>query len=304
MILLVGGTGRLGKAVAERLLRDGIAFRAACRSVGKARSLADRGVEVVRLDIESGRGLADALTGATKVISCIHGLLGRSRHSIARIDVRGHAALIDAAAAAGVERFVYLSALGASPDHPSEFWQAKALTEQHLKASGLEHVILRPSAFMDLYAHDLIGAAVLRGRTVILLGNGTTARNMIAVYDVAAAAVQALIRADLAGQTIDIGGWDDPTERDIVTLYAGLSRKRAKVLTVPPLALKVLAAAISPAHAGVGRLLRLPLQLAGRDDLRLDSLSGMKRLGIRPVRLWEYAEQRVIANKGRPRDAA
>ena len=53
-----------------------------------------------------------------------------------------------------MERFVYISALGASPDHPSECWRAKARAEQHLKASGLDYVILRPRAFMDLYAHD------------------------------------------------------------------------------------------------------------------------------------------------------
>ena len=164
MILVVGATGRLGRAVALRLLQDRIPFRAACRNVTKARWLEERGVEVLRMDVESGAGVKEAISGASKVVSCIHGLLGRSRHSIERIDVRGQAALIDVAADAGVKRFVYISALGASPDHPSEFWRAKALTEQHLKASELNYVILRPSAFMDLYAHDLIGAAVMRGR--------------------------------------------------------------------------------------------------------------------------------------------
>ncbi len=100
MILLVGATGRLGKALAER------------------------GVDVVQVDVESGAGLAKAIDGVTKVVSCIHGLLGKSRHSIQRIDIRGHERLIDASAQAGVQRFVLLSALGASPDHPSEFWWA------------------------------------------------------------------------------------------------------------------------------------------------------------------------------------
>jgi NADH dehydrogenase len=174
MILLVGASGRLGKAVAKRLLRDGVPFRAACRNVGKAQWLLERGVDVFPLDVESGVGLGEAMAGSDKVISCIHGLLGRSSRSIEAIDVRGQAALIDSAAEAGVERFVYISALGASPDHPSEFWRAKARTEQHLKASGLKYVILRPSAFMDLYAHDLIGAPVMRGKTVFILGSGTT----------------------------------------------------------------------------------------------------------------------------------
>jgi NADH dehydrogenase len=297
MILVVGATGRLGRAVAECLLQDGINFRAACRNVNKAQWLVESGVDVVQLDVETGAGLPEVLTGATRVISCIHGLLGRSRRSIELIDVRGHAALIDACATAGVERFVYLSALGASPDHPSEFWKAKARTEEYLQASGLEYVILRPSAFMDLYAHDLIGAAVLRGKSVFLLGSGKTPRNMIAVADVADAATKALLRDDLAGQTIEIGGGENLTEREVAAVYASLSGKPTKVRSVHPLALRTLAAAIAPFHAGIGHLLRLPLQLAGREDLCLDASSSMKRLGITPIQLREYAERSVSAGE-------
>ena len=293
MNLLVGATGRLGKAVAERLLQNGIPFRAACRNVAKAQWLAERGVDVRALDVESGADVSEAMAGVSQVISCIHGLLGKSRQSIERIDVRGQARLIDAAADAGIDRFVYISALGASPDHPSAFWRAKAWAEQHLKASGLNYVILRPSAFMDLYAHDLIGAAVMRGKTVFLLGRGTTPRNMIAVSDVADATIKALSRTDLVGQTIDVGGWENPTEREIAALYASQSGKPLKLRTIPPLALKALAAAISPFHAGIGHLLRLPFQLGGREDLLCDASSSVERLDTSPVRLRAYVESRL-----------
>ena len=297
MILLVGATGRLGKAVALRLLDDGIPFRAACRNVTKAQWLAERGVDVRRMDIESGAGVKEAMSGAGKVISCIHGLMGRSRHSIERIDVRGQAALIDAAVEVEVERFVYISALGASPDHPSEFWRAKARTEQHLKASGLDYVILRPSAFMDLYAHDLIGAAVLRGKTVFVLGKGTTPRNMIAVADVADVAIKALLQEDLVRQTIPVGGWDSPTEREIAALYASLSGRPLKLRTVPAVVLATLAAALAPFHAGVGHLLRLPMQLAGREDLLFDASTSVDRWGFNPVRLRAFAEERLMVGE-------
>ncbi len=297
MILLVGATGRLGKAVALRLLDDGIPFRAACRNVTKAQWLVERGVDVLPMDVASGAGVKEAMSGASKVISCIHGLMGRSRHSIERIDVRGQAALIDAAAEVGVERFVYVSALGASLDHPSEFWRAKARTEQHLKASGLDYVILRPSAFMDLYAHDLIGAAVLRGKTVFLLGKGTTPRNMIAVANVADAGIKALLQGDLVGQTIPVGGWDNPTESEIAALYASLSGRPLKLRKVPPFVLATLAAALAPFHAGVGHLLRLPMQLAGREDLLFDASSSVERWGFNPVLLRAFAEERLMVGE-------
>ena len=283
--------------MAERLLLERISFCAACRNVAKARWLKERGVEVRALDIASSAGLPDAMDGVTKVISCVHGLLGRSHRSIERVDVRGQAALIEASVNAGVERFVYISALGASPDHPSEFWRAKARTEAYLKASRLNYVILRPSAFMDLYAHDLIGAGVMRGKTVFLLGGGTTLRNMIAVSDVADAAVKASLQADLVGQTMDVGGWENPTEREIAALYAKQSGKLLKLRALPTLALKTLAAAISPFHAGIGHLLRLPLQLIGRDDLLFNASSLNKRLGINPVHLEDFVASKVRAGE-------
>lgn len=295
MILLVGGTGRLGKAIAERLLLAGIPFRAACRNMAKAKFFTDRGVDAVQLDVSTDANIANALAGSTKVISCIHGLTSGSKASIETIDIRGQMALIDAAAAAGAKRFVFISALGASPDHPSEFWRAKASTEHHLRSSGLEYVVLRPSAFMDLYAHDLIGAAVIRRKPVVILGNGTMARNMIAVDDVAAAAVVALVREDLANDTIDIGGWESLTERDIAALYGELSGNAAKVYAIPPTALHILAAVISPFHAGVGRLLRLPMELAGRQDLHLDASGWTAMLGIDPIRLRDFAARSTSA---------
>lgn len=299
MILVVGATGRLGTAVAERLLQDGIPFRAACRDVAKAARLSERGIEVVQLDVGSGAGFVEAVAGVTKVVTCIHGLLGRSRHSIERVDIAGHERLIDASAKAGVERFVYVSALGAAPDHPSEFWRAKARTEQCLRASGLEFVILRPSAFMDLYAHELIGAAVLRRKTVFLLGRGDTPRNLIAVSDVAEVAVKALSEADLAGQSIDFGGWENLTEREIAEVYAGLSGHTAKVRSVPHAVLQAAAAVIGPFHAGVARILRLPLLLAGREDLCLDPSIAAHRLGINPMRLAQFADSKIKADVGK-----
>jgi len=296
MILVVGATGRLGKAVAERLLQEGISFRAACRSVAKARWLAERGVEVVRLDVENGAGLTDAFAGISKVVTCIHGLLGKSRHSIQRIDVGGHAGLIDASAEAGVERFVYVSALGAAPDHPSEFWRAKAQTEQYLRTSGLEFVILRPSAFMDLYAHDLIGAAILRGKRVFLLGSGNTRRNLVAVSDVAEAVVKALFQPELAGQIIDFGGWENMTEREVAKVYAGLAGREARVTAVPSAILPALAASIAPFHAGFARIVGSPLLLEGRRDLCMDPTVAVGRLGIDPVRLTKFAQTRTEAD--------
>lgn len=291
MISLIGATSRLGAAIAVRLLDAGIPFRAACRNVSKAQALADQGIDIVPVDFETGAGLLDAVDQCSTVMCCLHGLLGPSRDSIQKVDKDGHAVLVDASVKAGVDRFVYTSALGASHDHPSEFWRAKASTEDHLRASGLQFVVLRPSAFMDLYAHELIGKSVLTGKPVVLLGGGRTARNLVAVDDVAAVAVLALTRPDLANQTIEIGGWESLSDREVIAVYEQVAGRKAKVISVPSPALQLLGTAITPFHAGIGRLLRLPDQLAGRADLHLDASPWSAQLGLDPIRLSEFAAQ-------------
>lgn len=295
MILLVGATGRLGEAVAKRLLRDDLRFRAACRNVSKANWLADQGIEVLHYDAATGEGLPDMLVGITQVVCCIHGLLGKSRHSIDNIDLRGQANLIDACSNAAIGRFVFVSAQGASADHPSEFWRAKAQTEQYLKASGLDYVILRPSAFMDLYAHDLIGSAVLARKTVFVLGSGRTPKNLVAVADVADAVMIALSRHDLSGRTLEIGGPDFLTDREVAQSYASLSGNPLKLRAVPNFALRVLATIIAPFHAGIARVLSFPLQHNSQDDRKPDVIFDTELLGIKPQSLHSFAKMKMAA---------
>jgi nucleoside-diphosphate-sugar epimerase len=116
---------------------------------------------------------------------------------------------------------------------------------------------------MDLYAQDLIGAAILRGKRVFLLGSGNTPRNLVAVSNVAEAAVKALFQPDLAGESIDFGGWDNLTEREVAKIYAELAGREAKVSAVPSAFLPAFAAAIAPFHAGFARIVGSPPLLAG-----------------------------------------
>jgi nucleoside-diphosphate-sugar epimerase len=149
---------------------------------------------------------------------------------------------------------------------------------------------------MDLYAHDLIGAAILRGKRVFLLGSGNTPRNLVAVSDVAQAAVKALLKPDLAGQTTDIGGWDNLTEREVAKVYARLASRKAKVSALPPAILRAMAASIAPFHAGFARIIGSPLLLAGRGDLCMDPTAAVGRLGIDPVRLTKFAQAKIEAD--------
>ncbi len=79
------------------------------------------------------------------------------------------------------------------------------------------------------------------------------------------------------------------TERNIAALYAEFSGNRAEIFAIPRVALRFLVAVTSPFHAGLGRVLRLPLELEGRRNLHFDSASWAEKLGINPIRLQDFA---------------
>ncbi len=128
-VLVVGATGALGRP-AVRLLRErGVAVRALSRHPEQAADLAALGAETVAGDLTDTASLQRACQGATRVLACAHGLLGRGRFRSEAVDDAGHRALLKAARAAGVERFVYTSALGAHADHPIDCFRTKAAIE-------------------------------------------------------------------------------------------------------------------------------------------------------------------------------
>ena len=138
--LVVGATGALGRPTVRLLRAAGIPVRALNRHPADAADLPALGAEVVAGDLADAASLVRALDGVDRVLVTAHGMLGRGRHSSAHVDDRGHRDLIAASRAAAVKRFVYVSAYGAGPDHPVDFFRTKHAVEQVLAASGLDAV--------------------------------------------------------------------------------------------------------------------------------------------------------------------
>jgi uncharacterized protein YbjT (DUF2867 family) len=175
MILIVGGTGSLGRATARRLLANGQSVRIMTRTPEKGVDLQQAGAEVVQGDLLDKASLARACRGAGKVLASAHAIFGRGREASKYVDLQGHIDLIDAAQSAGVTHFVYASAYSFSPEHDLvPFFQCKRRVEQHLQASGLSYTILRPTAFIESHAHDLIGKTILTDGKAALFGKGGT----------------------------------------------------------------------------------------------------------------------------------
>lgn len=290
-ILIVGASGMLGSRVARMLLARGARVRAAGRRLDKLAGLVESGAQAVTLDLARPDSFPDALAGVGAVFTAAHGLMDRSGHGPERLDADAMCRMIDAAAEAGVRRFVHTSAQDAAPDSPAAFTRAKFAAEQHLRASTLEWTILRPSAFADLYGQAMIGNRVAAGRTVWLIGPGTTRRNLVAVDDVATIAVRALLEDRFIREIIEVTGPDNLTEREIAALYGQITGQRVQVRNLPGGLVRVLSRALQPIHGGPGSLIAFLTAQNGRDDLCSDVGAMAERLGRPSIALQALARE-------------
>jgi NADH dehydrogenase len=236
-LLVCGATGHLGGRIAARLAALGVPFRALVRPTGDPTALTRLGAEVVIGDLTDPASLVRAVTGVRAVITTANAV-GRWRPgakdvSIGRVDRDGNAALIRSAEAAGVERFVFVSAL-TGDDATVELvplFAAKRATEELLQRSELRPVIVRPAAFQEVWLSPATGIRPDRRRAVIL-GRGHNPVPYVAQDDVAAACVRLATMAD-PPEAIDFGGPEALTRHQVVDAFERAVGARFRRVVVP-----------------------------------------------------------------------
>ncbi|MEP7036642.1 MAG: NAD(P)H-binding protein [Actinomycetota bacterium] len=200
MILVAGGTGRLGSLVVELLELHGSSVRCLSRHAdGDLREIPEH-----------------ALSGVTVVVSCVTGFPGQEP---ADVDRDGNIALIDATARAGAD-MVLVSVLGASAHSPMPLFRMKYAAEEHLRESGASWTIIRPDAFEETWVEILEKTAGRRNRPVVF-GRGDNPFAWTRVDEVAAHVVRAAMDPQLRGQTMDVTG---PRPRTLEELARSVMR--------------------------------------------------------------------------------
>jgi uncharacterized protein YbjT (DUF2867 family) len=300
-VLVVGASGALGRPVVRALRGRGIAVRGLCRHPEAAPELAALGAELVAGDLTDEASLVHALRGCSRVLSAVHGLLGRGRYRSEAVDDRGQRTLIACARAAGVERFVFTSARGAHPGHAIDFLRTKHAIEAALHASGLDTVVLRPTAFMEQHVHLFNGAGLLSKGTARLIGPGTKPRNFVAAADVAQFAVRALLEDPPPFRCLEIGGPDHASNLEVAALYARLSERPLKTSHLPAPLARAMAGVLAPLHPGVARIMRLSTADETALAERFDGAAALEREhGIRLTSLESFVRARVAEAALRP----
>jgi uncharacterized protein YbjT (DUF2867 family) len=248
MIVVAGGSGQLGRDVVTRLAMRGLPVRVMSRDPVRARQLlgplADR-IEVLQGDVRDADSLSSTMSGATCVVSAIQGFGGHEAGGLDAIDRHGNEALIAAAAAAGVERFVLLSIFGASPVHPLALARAKADAEAALRGSGMAWTIIRPTAYMETWAAVVGGPILATGRARVF-GRGQNPINFVSATDVAGFVERAVVDPGLAGSVLDVAGPENVTFDELVGMFAAELGHPVPVAHVPRVVLRAMAFALRP----------------------------------------------------------
>lgn len=234
MILVVGATGNLGGAVTRMLLAQSKPVRILARSQSDYRPLADAGAEVVPGDLKERGSLDAACRGATTVITTANSAARGGEDTVQTVDLQGNRNLIDAAKAAGIDQFIFVSALGADPKSPIPFLQAKGKTEDYLRASGIRYTIIAPNGYMEVMVGGVVGMPALLGRPVTIVGGGRRKHSFISAADVAAFILAAIGNPAAINQKLLLGGPEALSFRDAVAIYERVLGHRIPVSSVAP----------------------------------------------------------------------
>jgi uncharacterized protein YbjT (DUF2867 family) len=255
VVLIAGGTGRLGTLLTARLAARGADVRILTRKSERATHVMGEHVEVVEGDVRDPESLKAALVGAEHVVSAIQGFAGPGGVSPRSVDRDGNMNLIDAAARAGAH-VVLMSVVGASPDHPMELFRMKHAAEQHLRATTPTATIVRATAFMELWI-DLLRQTAARSGRPLIFGHGANPINFVSVRDVAELIDDILDDPAASGSTIAAIGPQNLTFKQFATRLQGSADGPAGAPRHVPRAMlrliSVLAAPVKPEQARQAR---------------------------------------------------
>jgi uncharacterized protein YbjT (DUF2867 family) len=255
-MLVLGGTGLVGRRLTRALLDEGFAVRCSVRNPDAARAKLPSTVELVQGDLADRGSMEDAVHSVDAVFDCVHTLSaqdnGSPNESFVDTELRGLGYLVTACRAHRVRRILYLTFLGLSPDATTEWGRGRWKAEQLLLDSGLDATILRPGQIVGKGGHgfDLMMAQARR-RFAVVLGGGRQRMQNIALDDLVHYLVHSLDEPRTFGKAFDVGCDDILTGDEMIDVAARVLGKRA------PLKLHLHGFLLLPIAALVERAARL-----------------------------------------------
>ncbi len=222
MILVTGGTGKIGSELVNSLGKGKTAFTVLARSREAAAKLEGRGAKVVLGDLDKPASLNDALAEVETLF-----LLTTPRPDLPAVEQK----LLAAAKAKGVRKVVRISAVGANPWASSALLRCHGDCEAQLARSGLEWTVLRPTVFMQNLSF-FFGPVIARESTLYAPA-GEARLPWIDARDIADVAAQVLTTEGHGNLIYELTGPEALTYEQVADLLSGHLGRRISYVNVP-----------------------------------------------------------------------
>lgn len=262
LVTIFGGAGFVGTQIVQLLARKGYRIRVAVRRpdlAGHLKTLGGVGQIVpIQANIRNAESVARAINGAHIVINLVGIGHERGRQRFRAVHTMGARTVAEAAKAAGAERLVHMSALGADPQSPSAYARSKALGEAEVLGQFPEAVVIRPSIIFgpgDSF-FNLMGTLARLFPVLPLIG-GDSKFQPVYVGDVADAFVAAAEGQVKGGRIYELGGPEVLTYKQLMQRILHETMRHNPLLPVP---------------ASLAKLLALPFAILPRPLLTSDQV--------------------------------
>ena len=294
LVTIYGGSGFVGRYIAQRMARQGWRVRVAVRRPNDAHFVKPYGVvgqvEPVFCNIRDDDSVRSVMTGADVVVNCVGTFDAKGKNNFDAVQHEGAERIARIAAEEGVDRMVHISSIGAGEDAPSRYGQTKGLGEQAVLASMPNAMILRPSVVFgpeDAFFNRFAGLA--RMSPMVPLFGAETKFQPVYVDDVAAAAEMGATGA-APGGVYELGGPEVASFRDLIKTMLDVIRRRRLVIGFPFWMGGMLATVTGAVSALTGGLAPQPvtadqLKELTRDNVVSEGAKTLEDLGIHPTSL-------------------
>jgi len=234
-LLVIGGTGTLGRQIVLQALTKGYQVRCLVRNFRKAAFLKDWGVELVYGDLSRPETIPPCLKGITAVIDASTSR-ANELDSLKKVDWDGKLCLIEAAKAAKIKRFIFFSAQNVEQFNNIPLMKLKYGIETRVQESGIPYTIFRLTGFyqglIEQYAIPILE------NLPIWVTNENTYISYMDTQDIAKFCLKALQIPQTTNQTFFLSGSKGWVSSEIISLCEQLAGQEAKVQRIPLFFLK------------------------------------------------------------------
>lgn len=242
MILVTGATGFVGRALLPQLVESGHEVRCLLRPSKQSPRLPKGvAVQVAIASLDDERALRAAMAGVDTVIHLIGAEWSGSASEVLAVDTAGTRTVVEAARAGGVQRFLYLSHLGADRASAYPVLKAKGIAEEFVRQSGLPYTIFRSAMLFgpdDVFVNVLAALVKLAPGFFLMPGDGRTALQPLWVQDLVTCVEWSLADDSFLNRVVSLGGPEFVPLRTMAEIVMETMRVRRMVVPVRPVYLR------------------------------------------------------------------